>query len=231
MTKLAEFNQDSVNPPKLSSRNGLVLIKLAVLGLVRTSAYLREISNYRERAVVLLKLIEEVIRRIDGIPAANSGSAFILIEHELGKKLETKFEFAEILWRESSNDDDSDGAASYDWGAWLDAIERDIWGLLKSAEFMKIQTESIEDPCTLFLHTRLATGPWNVIASRVKEELEKAASKSERIKELSDKINEIRLSWRKSQQELKDTLILKIQLQRKAAELNQRAMRIPALED
>lgn len=146
---------------------------------------------------MLLKLIEDVIARIDLIPASNSGSAFILIEHGLGKKLETKFEFAEILWRESSNDDDSDGAASYDWGAWLEAIERDIWGLSKSTEFRKIEDDGNNDPCSVFLHTQLASGPWTIIAERVKEELEKAASKNERIKELTDKISEIRLAWRK----------------------------------
>ena len=72
--------------------------------------------------------------------------------------MESKFEFAEILWREKSEDaGDSESAMkaiqTYDWVAWLEAVERDISGLERSSFFKKIDElpDDFKDFCQAFL--------------------------------------------------------------------------------
>ncbi len=77
--------------PKLSSRHGLVLSRLGVLAVARTCSFERSMAIHRGRAERLLKYIDSVISKLDGLSASDSGEAYIPPEIELSKKLEAKF--------------------------------------------------------------------------------------------------------------------------------------------
>ncbi len=72
--------------------------------MARTTALDENMAIHRPRAFNLLSYIDIVLHKIDKIPENDSGSTYIAPEYELGKKLETKFEFAEVLWREKQQD-------------------------------------------------------------------------------------------------------------------------------
>ena len=122
---------------------------------------------------------------------------------------------------------------TYDWVAWIEAVEKDISSLDRSTYFKKIDEfpDDFKDFCQAFLQKQIGEGPWNDMAETIKAELEKAAQQAEQIRELGSNLTEIKGKASMLERELRDAGLIKEGLERKLAEQSQRALRVPALED
>ena len=153
----------------------------------------------------------------------------------MGKKLDVKFEFAEVLWRAPSEEQGEAARLlqSYDWVSWLEAVERDISALERSVQFKRV--DELPDHCAdftqAFLQKQVGTGPWDDQADSIKAELERAAQLAEQIREAQTQLSDTKGRLATAERELRDAALIKENLERKFAEQQQRALRVPMLED
>lgn len=123
--------------------------------------------------------------KLDSVDAKDSGDESLsILDLGTDERLAGKYEKLEMIVKGQAEVD-------YDWQSVLEAIERDIVAFTNNPGFRDLQQEQGEQhPSDIYGKMAHIKGPWTLIASKIKQDLEDTAQINLRVEQLNEKVRD-----------------------------------------
>ncbi len=174
-----------------------------------------------EKAGKMHRNVRRAVELLRKVRASEDGSKYLRHWQLMEDSFEQKFKYAECLWTKAK-----EIYAANDWTSWLEAVDAQLVGICGHANFKELEGEGVEE--------RLAEvagyGPWGANTRDVNKELSEAADMKKEIEKLEESLKGEKLEYLKLENELKAYKVLKVTLEKRLAENQQKIERIGQLE-